>query len=78
MRNTSQSKHSVILLNGHLARGASGGIAVPFSLFSNYTWIKQSSTQSSNQFSLLAIGPVAQTNTQVSANTAIVVQGTVF
>lgn len=51
---------------------------MPFSLFSNYTRIKQYSTQSSNQFSLLAIGPVAQTNTQVSANTAIVVQGTVF
>ena len=51
---------------------------MPFSLFSNYTWIKQSTKQSSNQFSLLAIGPVAQGTTQVSANTALVVQGTVF
>jgi hypothetical protein len=51
---------------------------MPFSLFSNYTWIKQSTRQSSNQFAGISIGPVAQTNTQVGLNTAIVIQGTVF
>jgi hypothetical protein len=51
---------------------------MPFSLFSNYTWIKQSTKQSSNQFSGLNLGGVSQTTTQVGANTAIVVQGTVF